>query len=166
MCKVIHNVSCGPSQWKNWVNVFQEGRCFGKILSISIVGCAGCVIIVVNVAIIVVGIAKACSKIKASIMHCCCQVKYLTFISTVQVATNLGFIILVIARSSRVFDFGDMCIFGPICRPLDGYATGAYTGYNTLQELEFGNVPVVDGSILLTTMGLCSKDSIFVSMEL
>ena len=68
-------------------------------------------------------------------------------VSVIQVTADLGFIVLVVARTSRILDFGVMSMFSCICRILEGYTVGSNVGNNTLHKFEFRNIPIVDWSV-------------------
>ena len=70
-------------------------------------------------------------------------------VSAIQVMADLGFIVLVVARTSGILDFGDMSMFSCIHGILEGYAIGSNVGNNTLHKFEFRNIPIVDWSVPL-----------------
>ena len=80
-------------------------------------------------------------------------------VSAIQVMADLGFVVLVIARTSGILDFGDMSMFSCICRILEGYTIGLNVGNNTLHKFEFRNIPIVDWSVPLPHSSLCIHDS-------
>ena len=71
----------------------------------------------------------------------------------------LGFIMLVVARTSGILDFGDVSMFSCICGILDGNAIGLNVGNNALHKLKFRNIPIVDWSIPLSHLSLHIHDS-------
>ena len=80
-------------------------------------------------------------------------------VSAVQVMAYLGFVILIVARTSRILDFSDVSMFSCIHRILGGDAVGLNVGNNALHKLEFRNIPIVDWSIPLSHSSPCICDS-------
>jgi hypothetical protein len=57
--------------------------------------------------------------------------------------TNLWIIVDVVARSCRVLNLHDVCMFGDVCSPLAHDATVANAGDNALHQFKLGYMPMM-----------------------
>ena len=84
----------------------------------------------------------------------------------VEMSTNLGVMVVVVALLGQVLDFRDVGMFSNVCSPLNGNTTTTYGGGNILHKLQLWNVPVVDQVTSFPPSHTCCKDGILVLVEI
>ena len=99
------------------------------------------------------------------IANCCGQFKVPKFVGVVKVTTNLHFIALVVPSPSWILDLCDMSVLSNISRVLDDCTVGLNVRDHTLHHLELWDVPVVNGLVSLSYMGICINYGRLVCME-
>jgi hypothetical protein len=79
------------------------------------------------------------------------KVKIPDFLDAIKVTTDLRFMALIVARTSRFFDEGDVRMFCEVCRPLRSYSIRLDVWHNTLKEFQLRDLPMVDWVFLPST---------------
>ena len=118
------------------------------------------IVFIVRVHVIVISIRWwQVPKFHLCVTNSGCQIKVMTFICSVKVATNLQLIILIVARFRGHFDDLDMCMFSMICTPVDGCTICLDIHSNALHKFQFWNVPVLYWVVAFTNTDLCIHNS-------
>src|ERR1700720_1100703 len=93
------------------------------------------------------------------------QIKATAFIGSVEVATNLILVFLVVARPCGIFDNLDMRMLGGICTPVDSWAICLNIRCDTLHKFQFGDVPILYRAVAFANTYLCIHDSLLMVMK-
>src|ERR1700692_449820 len=90
----------------------------------------------------------------------------LTLLSAIKKPAYLSIIVDVVGGICRILDKSDVSVLCGVCRPLQERADLTYTGLNTLHQLQFGYMPVVEDLFALGTSACAaSNDTLLVFVK-